>query len=35
MEMYGTVKQATDDNIIWNIRFAYWIVKAADTDTHS
>jgi hypothetical protein len=30
---YGTARQATDDNIIQRMRFAYWITKA--TDTHS
>jgi hypothetical protein len=33
MEKYGTAGQATDDNIIRSMRFAYWIPKA--TDTHS
>jgi hypothetical protein len=32
-EKYGTARQATDDNIIWCMRFACWITKA--TDTHS
>ena len=26
-------EQATDDKIIWHLRFAYWITKT--TDTHS
>jgi hypothetical protein len=33
VEKYGTARQATDDNIIRRMRFAYWITKA--TDTHS
>jgi hypothetical protein len=33
VEKYGTAGQATDDNIIRRMRFAYWINKA--TDTHS
>jgi hypothetical protein len=33
VEKYGTVRQATDDNIIRHMRFACWIIKA--TDTHS
>jgi hypothetical protein len=33
VEKYGTARQATDDNIIWHMRFAGWITKA--TDTHS
>jgi hypothetical protein len=33
MEKYGRVRQATDDNIIWRMRFACWITKV--TDTHS
>jgi hypothetical protein len=33
MEKYGTARQATDDNIILRMRFAWWITKA--TDTHS
>ena len=28
-----TARQATDENTIWRMRFAYWIAKA--TDTHS
>ena len=31
VEKYGTVGQATDDNIIRRMRFACWITKAADT----
>jgi hypothetical protein len=30
---YGRARQATDGNIIWRMRIAYWISKA--TDTHS
>jgi len=33
VEKRGTVRQATDDNIIRRVRFACWIKKA--TDTHS
>jgi hypothetical protein len=33
VEKYGTARQATDDNIIRRMRFAWWITKA--TDTHS
>jgi len=33
VEKYGRVRQATDDNIIWHINFAYKITKA--TNTHS
>jgi hypothetical protein len=33
VEKYGTVRQATDDNIIRRMLFACWITKA--TDTHS
>jgi hypothetical protein len=29
----GRARQATDNNIIWRMRFACWITKA--TDTHS
>ena len=28
---YGRTRQATDDNIIRRMRFAYWITKATDT----
>ena len=31
MEKYGTVRQATDDNIIRRMRFEFWITKAIDT----
>ena len=30
MEKYGTARQATDDNIMLFMRFAYWIPKATD-----
>jgi hypothetical protein len=30
---YGKARQATNDNIIWRMRFACWITKA--TDIHS
>ena len=33
VEKYGRIKQATDDDIIWRMRFACWIIKT--TDTHS
>jgi hypothetical protein len=33
VKKYGIARQATDDNIIWRMRFACWIIKA--TDTHS
>jgi hypothetical protein len=33
VEKYGRARQATGDNIIRRMRFAYWITKA--TDTHS
>jgi hypothetical protein len=33
VEIYGTARQVTDDNIIQRMRFACWITKA--TDTHS
>ena len=33
MEKYGTSRQATDDNIIWYMRFVCRKIKA--TDTHS
>ena len=33
MEEYGKAREATDDNIIRRMRFAFWISKA--TDTHS
>jgi len=28
---YGRARQATDDNLIWRMRFACWITSAADT----
>ena len=30
---YGTARDATDDSVIWRMRFACWITKA--TDIHS
>jgi len=30
VDKYGTVRQATDWNIIRHMRFAYWMDKAAD-----
>jgi hypothetical protein len=30
VEIYGTARQATDDNIIRCIRFAWYIIKTAD-----
>jgi len=33
MEKYGTVRQATDENMKRRWRFACWVTKA--TDTHS
>jgi len=33
VEKYGTSTRATDDNIIWRMRFAFWVTKA--TNTHS
>ena len=33
MERYDRTKEATEDNVIWHMRFAFWITKA--TDTHS
>ena len=34
MEKYGTAIQATDDNTIRRMRFACWITKATDTQSH-
>jgi hypothetical protein len=31
VEKYGRVRQATNGNIIWRMRFACWINKATDT----
>jgi hypothetical protein len=31
VEAYGTVRQATDNNIIGRMRLAGWITKATDT----
>ena len=33
MEKYGAAREATDDNIIQRMRFAYCITKATDTHT--
>ena len=33
MERYGGARRATDDNIIWRMNYARWIIKA--TETHS
>jgi hypothetical protein len=30
MEKWSRAGQATDDNIIWHMRFASWITKASD-----
>ena len=30
-EKYGTAGQATDDNMVWRMRFACWVNKAIDT----
>jgi hypothetical protein len=31
LEKYGRARHATDDNIIWSMRVACWITKAAGT----
>jgi hypothetical protein len=31
VENYGKTRHATDDNIIWHMRFARWVTKARDT----
>jgi hypothetical protein len=31
MQKYGTTGQATDDNIIWRMRIAFWVNKIAET----
>ena len=31
VEKYGRTGQATDDSIIWRMRFACWITKATNT----
>jgi len=31
VEIYGRARQATDENIIWRMRIAFWMNKAADT----
>jgi len=33
VEKFGAAGQATDGNIIWRMRFAFWISRT--TDTHS
>ena len=33
MEKYGTSGRATDDNIIWRVRFACLITKATDVNS--
>jgi hypothetical protein len=33
MEKCGRSTQATDDNIIWRMRFQCWITKATDTQS--
>ena len=33
MVKYGRDRQATNDNIIWHVHFACWIIKA--TNAHS
>ena len=35
MEKYDRAGQATDDNVIWRMRFARWINKATDTHTRT
>ena len=31
MEKYGTARQATEDNIVWHMRFTCWTRKATKT----
>ena len=33
MKNYGKTRNATDDNIIWHMRFARWVTKATDKHT--
>ena len=33
MRKYGTARQATDDNTMWHVSFAYWITKATNQHT--
>jgi hypothetical protein len=33
VEKYGRARQATDDNIIWRMHFAQWIVNVSDTQS--
>jgi len=35
VEKYGIAPQATDDNVIWRLRFAYKITKATHRHTHT
>jgi len=35
VEKYGTVREATDINLIWRMRFACWVNKATDTHTQN
>jgi hypothetical protein len=35
VEKYGIERRASDDNIIWHMRFACWVTKVADTHTYS
>ena len=35
MEKCGGAGQATDDNIIWRMRIAFWVTKATDTHTEN
>jgi hypothetical protein len=35
VEIYGTAGQATDDDIMWRMRFALWRTKATHTHTHT
>ena len=34
VEKYGAAREATDDNIIWCMRFACWVSKATRTHAH-
>jgi hypothetical protein len=35
VEEYGRAREATDDNIIWRMRFAWWITKVAFVRAHA
>ena len=35
MEKYDRARQATDDDIMWRMRFACWTTKDTHTHTHS